>query len=154
VGSSYSAETQEVIDGELAARVFQLIQITDTGSHVHVSLMFCIVDVNLGFLLTKFQLLMSSGMPREANRGWTLLSYASFRTFARFMLVIRLCTPPRYIDYNIVIYCNIHGTFICSCFKLLSLCCGIIATLCTIVGASRVARSSTGIECDCGKDCG
>ena len=32
--SSSSAEPQEVIDGELAARVFQLIQVTDTGSHV------------------------------------------------------------------------------------------------------------------------
>eukprot|EP00897_Mesotaenium_endlicherianum_P004381 jgi/Mesen1/3971/ME000210S03214 len=31
--SSSSAETQEVIDGELSARVFQLIQLTDTGSH-------------------------------------------------------------------------------------------------------------------------
>ncbi|CAM6032695.1 unnamed protein product [Sphagnum compactum] len=32
--SSSSAESQEVIDGELAARVFQLIQVTDTGFHV------------------------------------------------------------------------------------------------------------------------
>ncbi len=32
--SSSSAESQEVIDGELAARIFQLIQVTDTGSHV------------------------------------------------------------------------------------------------------------------------
>jgi exportin-7 len=31
--SSSSAESQEVIDGELAARVFQLIQVTDTGFH-------------------------------------------------------------------------------------------------------------------------
>ena len=32
--SSSSAEPQEVIDGELAARIFKLIQVTDTGSHV------------------------------------------------------------------------------------------------------------------------
>lgn len=32
-----SAESQEIIDGELAARVFQLIQVTDTGSHIQVS---------------------------------------------------------------------------------------------------------------------
>jgi exportin-7 len=32
--SSSSAESQEVIDGELAARIFQLIQVSDTGSHV------------------------------------------------------------------------------------------------------------------------
>ena len=32
--SSSSAEPQEIIDGELAARVFQLIQVTDTGSHL------------------------------------------------------------------------------------------------------------------------
>lgn len=31
--STSSAESQEVIDGELAARVFQLIQVTDTGFH-------------------------------------------------------------------------------------------------------------------------
>eukprot|EP00271_Cylindrocystis_brebissonii_P005659 TRINITY_DN17835_c0_g2_i1.p1 TRINITY_DN17835_c0_g2~~TRINITY_DN17835_c0_g2_i1.p1 ORF type:complete len:1060 (+),score=142.88 TRINITY_DN17835_c0_g2_i1:716-3895(+) len=31
--NSSSAESQEVIDGELAARVFQLIQVTDTGLH-------------------------------------------------------------------------------------------------------------------------
>ncbi|GAQ78625.1 Nuclear transport receptor RanBP16 [Klebsormidium nitens] len=31
--SSSSAESQEVIDGELAARVFQLIQVSDTGFH-------------------------------------------------------------------------------------------------------------------------
>eukprot|EP00850_Spirogloea_muscicola_P007102 SM000035S13082 [mRNA] locus=s35:297618:305506:+ [translate_table: standard] len=32
--SSSSAESQEIIDGELAARVFQLIQVTDTGGHI------------------------------------------------------------------------------------------------------------------------
>ncbi|KAH7288361.1 hypothetical protein KP509_31G023600 [Ceratopteris richardii] len=32
--SSAGAESQEIIDGELAARVFQLIQVTDTGSHI------------------------------------------------------------------------------------------------------------------------
>lgn len=31
--SSSSAESQEIIDGDLSARVFQLIQLTDTGSH-------------------------------------------------------------------------------------------------------------------------
>ena len=34
--SGFSAESQEVIDGEVAARVFQLIQVTDTGSHAQV----------------------------------------------------------------------------------------------------------------------
>ncbi|KAI5074563.1 hypothetical protein GOP47_0010524 [Adiantum capillus-veneris] len=32
--SNSGAESQEIIDGELAARVFQLIQVTDTGSHI------------------------------------------------------------------------------------------------------------------------
>eukprot|EP00249_Psilotum_nudum_P023856 c29008_g1_i2 orf=146-1945(-) len=32
--SSNSSEPQEIIDGELAARIFQLIQVSDTGSHV------------------------------------------------------------------------------------------------------------------------
>ncbi|MCO5551769.1 hypothetical protein L7F22_005272 [Adiantum nelumboides] len=32
--SNSGAESQEIIDGELAARIFQLIQVTDTGSHI------------------------------------------------------------------------------------------------------------------------
>lgn len=32
--SNSGAESQEIIDGELAARVFQLIQVIDTGSHI------------------------------------------------------------------------------------------------------------------------
>ncbi|KAJ7517501.1 hypothetical protein O6H91_21G026900 [Diphasiastrum complanatum] len=32
--STSSAELQEAIDGELTARVFQLVQVTDTGSHI------------------------------------------------------------------------------------------------------------------------
>ncbi|CAK9199269.1 unnamed protein product [Sphagnum troendelagicum] len=65
--SSSSAESQEVIDGELAARIFQLIQVTDTGSHVQRYL-------------------------QHSKQQLDLASSHFSRTFEEFMSEIRPCT--------------------------------------------------------------